>query len=123
MKVFVFILGGLLLNGCASRGFVPTPLQEGLTLNLSYGMAFERVKGVLQEGGYTLSLADEQAGIIETLPKNIPGEEGGIEHKVLISILIRGDRSSSTVYMRLIVTSDHPGERQTILEKLKALSP
>ncbi len=123
MKYAWWIVGVLLLSGCASMPVTPVEEEEGISIQLPYGKAFEKVRDLLESRGYTIALADKRAGIIETVPKRAQGEEGAIHHNVLFSLLLRGDRTETTVYLRVIVTSDDPDERKKIIDSIKGLSP
>ncbi|HEX9757435.1 MAG TPA: hypothetical protein VGB26_06495 [Nitrospiria bacterium] len=123
MRVFGVCLGIFLLVGCMGPSRIPPGTDEGIEINLSYQMAFQELKSMLQTRGYTVSIADERVGIIETLPKLMAENPGSIQHKVLLSFLLRGDSTRTTVYMRFIVTSDVPEERKKFKEMLKGLSP
>jgi hypothetical protein len=97
--------------------------EEGIPVQLSYGNAFDKIVQHLESQGYTIAIADKRLGLIETHPKRVPGEEGKVHHQSLLSFLLRGDRNQTTVYLRVIVTSDYPDEEKKIIESLKSLSP
>ncbi len=122
MKYGWLIVGILLLSSCASMPVTPTEEEEGVTIQLPYRQAFEEVVNLLESRGYKIALADKNAGIIETVPKRVSGEEGAVHHNVLLSLLLRGDRRETTVYLRVIVNSDYPDERKRIIDSLKSLS-
>lgn len=118
--IFVWII---FMVGCIGPQNLPTLQEEGISVPISYPLAFEKLKDILEEKGYTIALADEEVGLIETLPKVIQGDKGAVQHKALLSFLIKGDRVSSIIHMRVIVTSDYPEGEKEILKALKALSP
>ncbi len=122
MKYGWLIVGILLLSSCANMPVTPTEEEEGVTIQLPYRQAFEEVVNLLESKGYKIALADKNAGIIETVPKRVAGEEGAVHHNVLLSLLLRGDRRETTVYLRVIVNSDYPDERKRIIDSLKSLS-
>lgn len=123
MKRFVWLIGVLLLAGCVTVPRSAPPEEEGVTVRLPYARAFERLVQLLESQGYNIAIADQRVGIIETLPKQVEGGERGIQHRVLLSFLLRGDRIETLIYTRVIVTSDYPAEREKILEAIKGLSP
>lgn len=122
MRYGWLIVGILLLSSCASMPVTPAEEEEGVSIQLPYRQAFERVVNLLESRGYKIALADKNAGIIETVPKRVSGEEGEVHHSVLLSLLLRGDRRETTVYLRVIVTSDDPDERKRMIDSLKSLS-
>jgi len=122
VKYAWLIVGILLLASCASMPVTPTEEEGGISIQFPYGKAFEKVVNLLESRGYTIALADKNAGIIETAPKRVSGEEGAVHHNVLISLLLRGDHRETTAYLRVIVTSDVPDEKKRIIDSLKSLS-
>ncbi|MCI0529693.1 MAG: hypothetical protein L0Y56_19805 [Nitrospira sp.] len=122
MKYGWLIVGILVLASCASMPVTPAEEEEGVAIQLPYRQAFEKVVNLLKSRGYTIALADKNAGIIETAPKRVSGEEGAVHHNVLFSLLLRGDHRETTAYLRVIVTSDIPDEKKRIIDSLKTLS-
>lgn len=123
MRYGWWMVGILLLSSCLS---IPEPAieeEEGISIQLPYSKAFEKIVNLLESEGYNIALADKGVGIIETVPRQVPGEEGSIHHNALLSLLLRGNHSETTVYLRVIVTSDYPDERKKMIESLKSLSP
>ena len=122
-RLWVVGMTMILLSGCASMPTPATVGEEGIPIQLSYGRAFDKVIDLLESRGYTIALADKGTGIVETVPKRVPGENGAIHHNVLLSLLLRGGWAQTTVYLRVIVSSDYPDERKEITDSLKGLSP
>jgi hypothetical protein len=123
MRYGWLIVGILFLSGCATLPAAPPNEEEGVSIPLPYRQAFEEVVHLLESKGYRISLADKNAGIIETTPKRVSDEKGEVHHNVLLSLLLRGDRRETTAYLRVIVTSDAPDERKRMIDALKSLSP
>lgn len=123
MKAGLWLVISVLLAGCVSTPTLRIPEEEGATIRLPYRVAFQRVLELLESQGYTIALADEAAGIIETLPQRVPDESGAVRHQALLSFLLRGDRNTTTVYLRVIVTADYPEKRQEMMDALEGLSP
>ena len=120
LGIFVWII---FISGCVGTQNLPFPQEDGISVPLSYPLAFEKLKDILEEKGYTVALADERVGLIETLPKVIQGDKGAVQHTALLSFLIKGDRVSSIILVRVIVNSNYPKGEKEILKALKDLSP
>jgi hypothetical protein len=122
MRYVAALFSIIFLVGCVGPARVPRH-QEEIKVPMSYPIAFEKVKNLLENRGYTIAIADERDGIIETLPKVFPEEEGAVQHRAVLSFMLRGDRTSTIVYMILSVTSDYPQERKEIIKILEGLTP
>jgi len=122
MRYVVVLLSLIILIGCVGPTRVPRH-QEEIKVQMSYPIAFQKVKTLLENRGYTIAIADEREGIIETLPQVFPGEEGAVQHRAVLSFMLRGDRTSTNIYMILSVTSDYSQERKEIIKILEGLSP
>lgn len=125
MKPMVWIAATVLsiIYGCVAPQAYSPPTEDSVTVQLSYRVTFERLVDHLKAQGYTIAIADQNLGIIETAPQRVAGEQGSVHHKAMLSFLLQGGRSATTVYLRVIVTSDAPEEREKLFEVLKGLSP
>ncbi len=121
LKTWAAVLILAVISGCVTAPPLAPPDEEAVRVRLPYVTAFDRLLSRLRAEGYEIAIAEKSIGIIETVPRRIPGDQGRLQHKSMLSFLLQGNRSFTDIYLRVIVTSDDPAERDRTLELLRGL--
>jgi len=128
-KTTPYILFLLLLAACATGPERREPPEDfpkdTVMFQFGYPTAFDRLVGALKEEGYDIAVADQRAGFIQTLPKNIglTSEDAKLQYRGLYRIQVDGDRDRSWAVIEFLVVPELPGEREKLINRVQGETP